>query len=236
MNTQPISDDIALRIALAARQLPNTDTADLLRLLDKMVGLPPWPERLSRLTVKDLKSAAGEKYDDAGAQALQSALACLRGEYDLEDKPPPETEPFEEGDMPGSIRVACASNQGEILDGHFGSCRRFLVYQVSQFANRLVGVRVVDHEPAQGGKTQDDKIARRIALIADCRILFVASIGGPATARVVRAGIHPVKKTQIASAREEIRVLQNVMGENAPPWIKKAMSRSLDPEASKNTT
>jgi hypothetical protein len=30
-----------------------------------------------------------------------------------------------------SIRIACASNRGERLDGHFGSCARFLIYQVS---------------------------------------------------------------------------------------------------------
>ena len=40
--------------------------------------------------------------------------------------------------MPGSIRVACASNGGEVLDGRSGSARRFLIYQVSAETVRLI--------------------------------------------------------------------------------------------------
>jgi predicted Fe-Mo cluster-binding NifX family protein len=43
--------------------------------------------------------------------------------------------------MPGSLRVAVAANRGENLDGHFGSCDRFLIYQVGQDAIRLIDVR-----------------------------------------------------------------------------------------------
>ena len=39
--------------------------------------------------------------------------------------------PYQEGDMPNSIRIAVASNTGEQLDGHFGSCHRYLIYQLS---------------------------------------------------------------------------------------------------------
>ena len=35
-------------------------------------------------------------------------------------------EPSTEGDMPGSVRVACASNGGDELDGHCGAARHFL--------------------------------------------------------------------------------------------------------------
>ena len=46
--------------------------------------------------------------------------------------------------MPESVRVACASNQGEPLDGHFGSARRFLIYPVSAEENCLTDLRLPD--------------------------------------------------------------------------------------------
>ena len=55
----------------------------------------------------------------------------------------PTPQPYTDGDMPDSIRVACASNSGDLLNGHFGSCERFLVYQVSQAEYRLIDVRDV---------------------------------------------------------------------------------------------
>ena len=60
----------------------------------------------------------------------------------------------------------------------------------------------------------------------DCQILFVASIGGPAAAKVVRYGIHPIKKPQAGSALDEIKALQSVIGKDAPPWLSKVMGQS----------
>jgi predicted Fe-Mo cluster-binding NifX family protein len=89
--------------------------------------------------------------------------------------------------MPGSLRVAFASNGGDELDGHVGAARQFLVYQVSPNEVRLIDVRKID---ASG--TVEDKNGQRAALIADCRVLYVSSIGGPAAAKVVKADIHPI--------------------------------------------
>jgi hypothetical protein len=80
---------------------------------------------------------------------------------------------YAEGEMPGSIRVAVAANRGENLDGHFGSCDRFLVYQVGRQEIRLIDVRsTVEADAAE------DRNAARSALIGDCQIVYVQSIGG----------------------------------------------------------
>ena len=123
----PIPEEIALRIGLAARSLPDTPPARLIRVLADAVGLPPTAEKLTRLRVKDLKDAADGEFADIDPDALKTALALLKGEDVADSDPPPPLEPYAEGDMPGSIRVACASNGGEALDGHFGSARRFLI-------------------------------------------------------------------------------------------------------------
>ena len=43
--SSPISDDIALRIGLAARALPETSPSRLLKVLADAVGLPPTAEK-----------------------------------------------------------------------------------------------------------------------------------------------------------------------------------------------
>jgi nitrogen fixation protein NifX len=223
MIATPISDEIALRIGLAARELPETDAARLLRVLDDAIGLPPTLDTLSSLTVKNMKRAGDGEFADVDTAAMKSALAHLKGEMDLQNEPLPDIESYSEGDMPNSIRVACASNKGDLLDGHFGSCRRFLVYQVSKEESRLIEIRDIDHS-----LELEDKNSYRASLIEDCQILFVASIGGPAAAKVIKAGAHPIKKQRAVPASEEIANLQHAIGEKAPPWLAKVMGHSAE--------
>lgn len=222
MNTTAISKDIALRIGLAARELPDTDARRLLRALDDAIGLPPTEQSLGTLKVKDLKSAADGEFADVDNSAMKSALAWLKGENNLTSDPLPEIQSYNDGDMPNSIRVACASNKAAMLDGHFGSCARFLIYQVSEAENRLIDIREINE-----ADISEDKNGYRAGLIKDCQIVFVASIGGPAAAKVVRAGTHPIKKPQAGEVAVEIAALQQAIGkDNAPPWLAKAMGQS----------
>lgn len=216
----PISDDIALRIGLAARALPDISPARLIRVLADAIGLPPTADKLAGLKVKDLKSAADGELAALDLDALKSALALLKGEVIDDADPAPALDPYAEGDMPGSIRVACASNAGEALDGHFGSARRFLVYQVSADEVRLVDARTADDRGA------DDKNAYRAALIGDCQVLYVASIGGPAAAKVVKTDIHPIKDAGGGNARERMTSLQGILADKPPPWLAKVMGRT----------
>ncbi|MET0065358.1 MAG: dinitrogenase iron-molybdenum cofactor biosynthesis protein [Candidatus Thiodiazotropha sp.] len=221
MSSSPISDEIALRIGLAARELPDTNAARLLKVLNDAVGLPPSKKSLDSLTVKTLKQACDGEFSDVDAAALKSALACLKGEVGGFSEPAPELEAYQDGDMPNSLRVACASNKGEMLDGHFGSCRKFLIYQVSSDSNRLIDIRATD-----GDKDAEDKNDYRASLISDCQILFVASIGGPAAAKVVKKGAHPIKVKDVVPARDEITRLQSAIGKDAPPWLAKVMGQA----------
>jgi nitrogen fixation protein NifX len=222
-----LSRDLALRIGLAARALPETDPARLVEILISCVGVPLTSQKLARLEMQDLKHAVGGELADVAQGLLAESLRLLkenasrkRTDQTIAEPPAQKPKAYPEGKLPGFVRVACASNTGELLDGHFGSCTRFLVYQVSPTEIHLIDVR-----SGTGTAEGKDKTAHRVELIRDCHVLYVLSIGGPAAAKVVNAGVHPVKLPQGRAVREILDRLQNVLAEAPPPWLAKAMRK-----------
>lgn len=222
MAEETISRDMALRVALAAKSLEGVDLRDLLSILEEAVGLPLTPVKLEKLNLKAFRKAGGETLISVAPEQIKTAIKHLKGKTDEAAGDLPETETYEEGEMPGSLRVAIASNTGELLDGHFGSCGRFLVYQVSADALRLIDVRSVEEVD-----DEEDKNVYRASLIKDCQLLYIVSVGGPAVPKIIRADIHPVKKPDGGNAREVLAGLQEVLGgATIPPWLAKVLGQS----------
>lgn len=221
-----MSRDVALRIGLAARALPDIESAELIQVLVKALGMPLTEEKLSRLTVRELQEAADSLFNETPLPAVKQALDFLWGKNSIEvsDEALPTPQAYQDGDMPGSIRVAVASNNGEKLDGHFGSCARFLIYQVSADDARLIDIRSMASAPSKS----DDKNAYRAEQIADCDVLYVVSIGGPAAAKVVRQDIHPIKFPNGGDAVEAIAEMKKTLGQNPPPWLAKIMGKAAE--------
>lgn len=65
-----------------------------------------------------------------------------------------------------------------------------------------------------------------MALIGDCDLLCVLSIGGPAAARVVNSGIHPIKRGAIGDIQPLLTELQQVLAGDPPPWLAKLRARA----------
>jgi nitrogen fixation protein NifX len=214
--------EAALRIALAVRELPDVTAVGLVTALAERLGLPLTETKLGSVTVTDLREIlAGDHADEncvvgVGDEVLKDAVRLLWGEG-IAHSELPLLQPYQEGDMPGSVRVACASNNDELLDGHFGSAERFLIYQVSISEIRLIAVR-----PTLDADHAEDRNAARAALINDCQVAYFQSIGGPAAAKVVRAGVHPVKVAKGGVARELLVQLQQSLT-SPPPWLAKVM-------------
>jgi nitrogen fixation protein NifX len=210
-----------LRIALAARMLEHLDVAAFVGALAERYDLPLTEAKLAGVTVDVLREIlAGDHAEENCAvgvplDVLKSIHQIFKGEGKESDLP--AVAPYQDDEMPQSIRVAVASNHGEELDGHFGSCERFLIYQVAPDAVKLIAVRgALDADQAE------DKNAARAALVADCQILYLQSIGGPAAAKVVRAGVHPVKQPKGGAAREVLVRLQEHL-RTPPPWLARIM-------------
>lgn len=215
--SQSITREAALRIALAARELGTLSAPELVSALVARLGLPLTEAKLAAVTVADLQLAMqGDEVvePDFPKEQLKQAVRLLWGEGVVHSELPPLAS-YAEGDMPVSVRVACASNRGQLLDGHFGSCERFLIYQVSP-----VEMRLIDARPTLAADQAEDRNVARAALISDCQIVYVQSIGGPATAKVVRAGVHPVKAG--GTAEEILTRLQQALLQ-PPPWLARIM-------------
>ena len=125
-----------------------------------------------------------------------------------------------------SLRIAIATQNMKSLNAHFGSAKRFAVYDVTPTTSHFVQAVSFDDVTEESGahKTDgDDKIGPKVAALAGCNLLFVLAIGGPAAAKVVGARIHPVKLPAPEPIEDILRKVQTMMTGNPPPWLRKAM-------------
>jgi len=210
-----LSRELALRIGLAARALPDTDAKRLLSVLTDCIGLPITEDKIVGIDLNTLKTAKAGEFIDVDEPLLTHALSILKSGLNI-----PKQQAYIDGDMPGSVRIACASNDGINVDGHFGSCSQFMIYQVSADEARLIDMRDTD---IPDGLDVEDKNVFRAELIKDCQVLYIASVGGPAAAKIVKLGIHPMKLPGIESIAGIIDQLQTVIAGTPPPWLAKVM-------------
>lgn len=125
------------------------------------------------------------------------------------------------------IRLAIASASGKALDAHFGSARKFVVYEVSATDSQFV--EVIDFsdgsdESGQHGASADDRIHAKIVALEGCQLLLVLAIGGPTAAKVVKAGIHPIKVATSESIAAVVDKVQTMIAGNPPPWLRKLLA------------
>jgi nitrogen fixation protein NifX len=215
-----LSRDLALRIGLAARALPDTDAKRLFTVLADCIGLPITEDKLAGINLKTMKAAQEGEFSDINEDLLKKAIHLLKHPVETGTKLTPAVVTYHEGDMPGSVRIACASNDAVNVDGHFGSCNQFLIYQVSAVEARLIDIRGTS---IPDGLVVDDKNVFRAELIQDCQVIYMASVGGPAAAKIVKLGIHPIKLGSIEPIADAINQLQQVIAGTPPPWLAKVM-------------
>jgi nitrogen fixation protein NifX len=131
-------------------------------------------------------------------------------------------EPEKRGFM---MKVAFASSDNHHIDQHFGWAEKFAIWEVRMNEARLAGL--VQLQPS--GDDAEDKIEARIKALSDCAIVYVTQIGGPAAARMVTHKIHPIKSKGDETIPEVVAKLQQVLQDNPPPWLRKAMLKGERP-------
>lgn len=124
------------------------------------------------------------------------------------------------------MKVAFATQDQQRIDAHFGWARHLAVYEVTPQGYRFVQDFGFGDDLAEDGN--EDKLAPKLAAIADCAIVYVAAIGGSAAARVVASKIHPVKVTQPEPILDTLDKLQATLAGTPPPWLRKALLKGQE--------
>lgn len=124
-----------------------------------------------------------------------------------------------EGDrsMNDAMKVAFATKDMEEINAHFGGAREFVVYNVSKDGFSLCEVIKTDTT----GIEDDDKTDFRVRALRGVNIMYCESIGGTAAAKVIRAGIHPMKVNEPTLIEDILKSLVVMINSNPPPWIKR---------------
>lgn len=115
--------------------------------------------------------------------------------------------------------IAFASSDGLTIDSHFASAPSFELYK---FEGEEQGLFHTSQTAESTGS--DDKVDARIRLLQECAIVYCTQIGGPAAARLVQSGIHPLKVLEGTSIEEELNRLNKLLlSKKLPPWLKKKL-------------
>ncbi len=128
------------------------------------------------------------------------------------------------------MKVAFATTDGRLIDEHFGRAGRFAVLDFTPegFA-ALPDLVFADGrdsavEGTRGqGDAHDDAIQRKVERLADCRLVYLNAVGGPAAARMARRGILPVKVAERTAIGEAAERLMEQIRTSPPPWLRRAL-------------
>jgi nitrogen fixation protein NifX len=119
------------------------------------------------------------------------------------------------------MKIAFTTSNGTMIDQHFGQCESFQIWEVGP--EKAAFLELVTVEPH--GSDEEDRIAARAKILADCAIVYTMQVGGPAAAKLVAQKIHPMKTNTEVSLPETVEKLQEVLRNNPPPWLRKAMNK-----------
>ncbi|MER8887458.1 nitrogen fixation protein NifX [Mesorhizobium sp. M0816] len=129
----------------------------------------------------------------------------------------------------GALRVAIATQDMKNLNAHFGSARRFAVYDVTREEWNLVEAVVFDDVSDESGKHPtegDDRITPKVEALKGCHLLFCLAIGGPSAAKLVSAKIHPIKVPHPQTIQEVLLRTQMMLRTCPPPWLRKVLAQA----------
>jgi nitrogen fixation protein NifX len=129
------------------------------------------------------------------------------------------------------MKVAFATTDGALVDEHFGRAGRFAVFEFTGTgAHPLPDLvfapgRDAQVEGTRGmGEAHDRAVHAKVERLADCRIVYVTSVGGPSAARLVQRGVLPVKVADRTAIVELVHRLQETIRHAPPPWLRRALA------------
>ncbi|TGE32525.1 NifB/NifX family molybdenum-iron cluster-binding protein [Desulfosporosinus sp. Sb-LF] len=116
--------------------------------------------------------------------------------------------------------VAFACSDGSTIDSHFASAPAFEMYKFAGVKQGIIHTTLA----AEDLDESVDKVDALITMLKECAIVYCTQIGGPAAARLVQSGIHPMKAPEGTKIIDELNKLNNLLlSKKLPPWLKKKL-------------
>ncbi len=211
-----LESQVYWRLIALAQIVPDLAQETLFDWVSDALQGPLNTAHLDKLTLDQLQAKLPAELS-LDASRWQALLACLHGQL------PTHLNPIPAPNEPGALRVAFTSTDGININGHFGSCPLFFIYQVTPGHSQLIDIRRYV-QSGKGAEVNEEKAL----MLAGCHLLFCEAIGGPAAARVIRHGLHPVKVKKDPVIALQVAELSTLLGGVLPPWLAKALGRQDD--------
>jgi len=114
--------------------------------------------------------------------------------------------------------IAFASSDGLTIDSHFASALKFEMYKFTGQPQGIIHTSLA----AEDLNESVDKVNARINMLKECAIVYCTQIGGPAAAKLVQSGIHPLKVPEGTLIVDELNRMNKLMlSKKLPPWLRK---------------
>jgi nitrogen fixation protein NifX len=123
------------------------------------------------------------------------------------------------------LKLAFASGDRARVNLHFGAATAFVVYEVGPDKTVLSGFAKFPEAAMDGN---ENKLAAKIAFLADCDAVFVRAIGASAIKQLLARGVQPIRVGRTDDIAELLREVRAALRENSAkghvPWIRRALA------------
>lgn len=122
------------------------------------------------------------------------------------------------------MKIAFTTKDSTYINAHFGSAPKIDVYDANAEGYTFVESLTFGGNLKEDGN--EDKLDPKLQALRDCTIIYVASIGPSAAARLINKNVTPIKATSETETITEMldRLVQILKG-SPPPWLRKALQK-----------
>jgi nitrogen fixation protein NifX len=122
------------------------------------------------------------------------------------------------------MKVAFTTQDNVHINAHFGWAKKIDVYEVNQDGYEFLNTLTFEGDLKEDGN--EDKLEPKLKALAGCTIVYVASIGGSAAARIINRRITPIKaQSEEDKISDVLDKFVKTLNGNPPPWLRKILKQ-----------
>lgn len=114
------------------------------------------------------------------------------------------------------FKVAFATQGTQLVDQHFGSSRRFVIYEVGS-GKTILNEEIVEFvQQDQDGR--EDKLNEKLQALFDCHAVYCTAVGGSALRRLLSLGITAIKVPTGVLIKDLLSSISQDLRAGRVPW------------------